>query len=194
MPREKQFDEQEVLKKAMLLFWRKGYHDTSIKDLIAFLGISNASIYNAFGGKKKLFDRAFSNYRMTNLHALNDFLSAQKNIKRGLQAIFHRIIEDDCNDPDCKGCFIVNSIAELIPGDPEFKIVTSQHQKSIEEVFVTHLKLGVRRGQIPDGKNLEVISTALYTHMTGLRVVGKTTPNAEEMKASTDAVLSALLS
>ena len=59
MPRTKQFNEEEILKKAMELFWEKGFHATSIQDLVAHLGINRASLYDTFGGKEELFKKAF---------------------------------------------------------------------------------------------------------------------------------------
>ncbi|MEL6975424.1 MAG: helix-turn-helix domain-containing protein, partial [Bacteroidota bacterium] len=70
MPRTKQFDEKEVLKKAMELFWEKGFHATSIQDLVSHLGINRASLYDTFGGKDELFNTAFESYR----HQAGDFL------------------------------------------------------------------------------------------------------------------------
>ena len=77
MPRTKAFDEQEVLEKAMELFWKKGYYATSIQDLVNHLGINRASLYDTFGGKKKLFLHTFSHYRTVNTQGVKDFLEGQ---------------------------------------------------------------------------------------------------------------------
>ncbi|WP_420491454.1 hypothetical protein [Neobacillus drentensis] len=47
MARHKEFDEAEVLRKAMVPFWRNGYKKTSMQD-----------IYDTFGDKQTLFLRA----------------------------------------------------------------------------------------------------------------------------------------
>jgi hypothetical protein len=44
VPRVKLFKEEEALTKAMMIFWKKGYHDTSIQDLVDHLGINRASL------------------------------------------------------------------------------------------------------------------------------------------------------
>lgn len=189
MPREKQFEEEEVLQKAMLLFWKKGYHDTSLKALIAALGISNASIYNTFGGKRQLFDRAFARYRTANFLGMQQFLHSQKNVREGLRAVFQKIIRDDHADSDGKGCFVVNSTTELIPADPDFRFLLTDHQQNTEQVFVDFLRMGVEMGQIPAEKNLPVIANLLYTVMTGLRVIGKTRPDPKESMLAVEVVL-----
>lgn len=133
--RRKEFDEAEVLKKAMILFWKKGYNETSIKDLIQFLGISNASIYNIFGGKKELFNRAIDFYRTSNVKGLSHFISTQQDVRQGLKMVFEKIIQDDNEEDDRKGCFIVNT-TELIPNDPEIQIVLDQHKLINRKIFL----------------------------------------------------------
>jgi len=39
MARTKDFDENEVLNKAIAIFWHKGYNGTSMQDLVDGLGI-----------------------------------------------------------------------------------------------------------------------------------------------------------
>ena len=51
MARPREFDEAAVLDAAMDCFWRNGYEATSVRDLAAHMGITGASLYNAFGGK-----------------------------------------------------------------------------------------------------------------------------------------------
>src|SRR6201995_145682 len=63
MARTKDFDEDEVLLKAMHLFWLKGYNGTSMQDLGDGLGISRSSMYDTFGDKHTLFLRSLENYR-----------------------------------------------------------------------------------------------------------------------------------
>ena len=66
MPWEKTFDEDKVIEAAMLLFWEKGYTDTSMADLLKVTGLSKGSFYNAFGSKHDLFLKALLKYDMEN--------------------------------------------------------------------------------------------------------------------------------
>lgn len=192
MPRRKKFDQEDVLRKAMLLFWKKGYYDTSVQDLVDVLGINRASLYDTFGGKKKLFDKAFETYRSTINQGLEYFLNSQENVKSGLRLLFEKMIDDDHSDPDCKGCFIVNTTTELIPADMHLQAIINTHKSNIETHFLSFLKKGQDSGQIPPEKDLHMIASLLYTLMTGLRVVNKTRPAMAESMASVDAVLSLL--
>jgi TetR/AcrR family transcriptional repressor of nem operon len=58
MARPREFDEGTVLDAAVLCFWRQGYEATSVRDLVAQTGITAASLYNAFGDKRALYQTA----------------------------------------------------------------------------------------------------------------------------------------
>lgn len=92
MPRVKQFDEQEVLKKAMDLFWKQGYNATSIQDLVDYLGINRASLYDTFGGKKELFDKALDRYIQENNKMQKEYLAQEGPVRRVLKNMLENMI------------------------------------------------------------------------------------------------------
>ena len=63
MSRPRSFDENQVVDRAMELFWTKGYEATSVSDLTAELGVHPGSLYRTFGDKHALFLRALTRYR-----------------------------------------------------------------------------------------------------------------------------------
>ena len=56
MARPREFDLEVVLAEARILFAKKGYHGTSIDDLVRATGLQRGSIYKAFGSKRNLFE------------------------------------------------------------------------------------------------------------------------------------------
>lgn len=192
MPRAKLFDKNEVLEKAMHLFWQKGYYATSVQDLVNHLGINRASLYDTFGGKKELFDKVFFLYRDTSSKGLISFFDTQENIKKGLHKLFLRAIEESKTDRNNKGCFVVNTTIEFIPNDSEMNQVLHDNKKKFEKIFHDYLKLGVQRNQISPHKNLKVIASLLYTFYSGLRVVTKVNFNKKQSVDSVDEILSLL--
>ena len=192
MPRVKLFSEEEALEKAMMIFWKRGYHDTSIQDLVDNLGINRASLYDTFGGKKKLFESVFEYYRKSGNEGLREIMKSQGSVKKTFRMIFEQVIEGDIADPDNKGCLVANTTTELLPHDCELKSVIARHKKSVEKIFYDFLMLGVKRGEISEKKDLKTMASLLYTLLTGLRVTGKTRPDQKESLASVDAVLSLL--
>ncbi|NGP88582.1 TetR/AcrR family transcriptional regulator [Fodinibius halophilus] len=192
MPRAKSFDEKEVLIKAMNLFWKKGYYDTSAQDLVDELGISRSSLYATFGGKKQLFEKAFQLYRDKNLKAASQLLESHEGVKDGFRALFEKAIEESKNDKEAKGCFVVNTTAELVPNDHSFLKDLQENQQKFVETFRDYLKEGVENGQIPADKEFESIAKLFYTFYSGLRIVSKVSFNEQETLRSVDNLLSIL--
>jgi TetR/AcrR family transcriptional repressor of nem operon len=62
MARPREFDETTVLEAAMNCFWTQGFEQTSVRDLAERMGITGASLYNAFGDKRSLYRQAFVHY------------------------------------------------------------------------------------------------------------------------------------
>ena len=63
MARPRKFDEEQVLDRAMHLFWRCGYDGASTAELLDAMGMTNSSLYKAFGSKADLFRRVTERYR-----------------------------------------------------------------------------------------------------------------------------------
>lgn len=58
----RQFDEREVLGRALEVFETHGFRATSMLDLAAGTGVQRGSLYHAYGGKEEIFLLAFREY------------------------------------------------------------------------------------------------------------------------------------
>src|SRR5258707_12763113 len=62
MARPKEFDRDVALRRAIPVFWKKGFARTSAEDLVAAMGIGKQSLYDTFGDKRRLFLEALRTY------------------------------------------------------------------------------------------------------------------------------------
>ena len=60
--RPRQFDRDEVLDKAIVLFWQQGFEATGVAQLSETLGIGKQSLYGTFGDKRGLYIAAIQRY------------------------------------------------------------------------------------------------------------------------------------
>lgn len=192
MPRVKLYKKEDVLIKAMELFWKQGYHATSIQNLVQYLGINRASLYDSFGGKKALFEEALQHYRSYNINAMESFLAQKSNVKEGMKQLLGMGIKESVEDCDRKGCFVVNATTELIPGDDHMLKILEENKKVMEGIFYNFLLLGEQRGQIKEGKDLKTIASMLFSLHVGLRVMTKIEPEESVLQSSIDMALSLL--
>jgi len=68
MPRTPKFHRETALNNALKLFWRKGYHATSMKDIEEEMDMRPGSIYAAFGNKEALFKETLEEYSLSLIH------------------------------------------------------------------------------------------------------------------------------
>ena len=108
MGRPKNFSRKEVLEKAMPVFWKQGFADTSLQDLERATGVNKSGLYTEFRDKEDLF-----------VACLRHYLKYQE--KRGLltrKPLGWKNVETflkngPINHGDQQGCFSVNSMREL---------------------------------------------------------------------------------
>src|ERR1700742_3249196 len=89
MPRSKEFDPQRALDKAMHLFWRQGYENTSLDDLLRAMGIARQSLYDTFGDKRALYLQAMARYRDQTNGAMQQMFAQTPKIKDGFARLLY---------------------------------------------------------------------------------------------------------
>jgi TetR/AcrR family transcriptional repressor of nem operon len=186
MPRVKTFDENEVLIKAMNLFWKQGYSATSIQDLVSHLGVNRASLYDTFGDKDQLFKKSFALYRKSNIEGLIRFFESRPDVKDGFSELFDIAIQESILDKEAKGCFVVNTTTELIPNDESLIKVFEENKRDFENLFYEYLKKGKDNGQLKTNKDLRSLASLLFMLYNGIKVVSKINPQKQELKSSID--------
>jgi len=105
------FDRNEILNRAMKLFWVRGYEATSIRDLVETLGISRGSTYTTFGDKEGVFIAAIDHYLETVAKNLEAELS-DPDPRRAIERMFDSIVQRTSDPRLPRGCLIVNTSLE----------------------------------------------------------------------------------
>ena len=191
MARTKEFKEDQVLDKAIEIFWHKGYNGTSAQDLVMHLGLSRSSLYDTFGDKQKLFAQSLRRYQKNAQDQIIELFDKSENIKETLHDIFKQAVIESLDDRITKGCFMVNSSIELAMHDEEIaKIVKSNSQK-MEEVFTNAVQKGQDLDQISKSNEAKVLARFIFNNYSGIRVLART---GERDKQVYDDIIKALFS
>lgn len=173
MARTKEFNEDQVLDKAIEIFWHKGYNGTSAQDLVNHLGLSRSSLYDTFGDKQKLFARALKKYHDENYIKIKEILETATNIKETLSVIFKLAVVESLEDRLTKGCFMVNSAVELAMHDADIAKIVNDNRKIMEEVFYTAVKKGQELGQISSKQEARSLARFIFNNYSGIRVLAR---------------------
>lgn len=117
MARTREFDPDEALAKAMRLFWRKGYHDTSMRDLVAYTGVSHAGLYSAFGSKHGLLTAALDRYQKDMMTEAIEALESPEASLPAVREHFERLFKLGQMPEFRDGCLACNCAVELASED-----------------------------------------------------------------------------
>ncbi|WP_188935083.1 TetR/AcrR family transcriptional regulator [Puia dinghuensis] len=192
MPKTKQFDETEVLRKARNVFWVKGYNGTSMDELVRATGLSRSSIYDTFGDKHGLFVRSIQLYGQEEREALAKIMQNDFSPKKKIHLLFKGMIGDILEDKDNKGCFIVNIITELSCLDKQVTAMASEEMARSEEALFQWVRQGQAAGEINKSHSARTLARHLQNTIYGLRVTGKAGANRAILEDIAKAALSVL--
>jgi TetR/AcrR family transcriptional repressor of nem operon len=189
MARSKEFEVNEVLDKAIHLFWAQGYEKTSMQDLVEFMGIHRRSIYDTFGDKHALFMKALERYETKQTSKMRFLIEKQKPIKELIRELFEATVR---NEGEPLGCFLVNSGVELGVLDPEVASLVDESYSRTEELLTNLVLKGQQSGEFKNDLDPVVISHYLMNAWLGLRTLVKTTMDQQKLKNIIDMTLTAL--
>ncbi|MGW8440209.1 TetR/AcrR family transcriptional regulator [Paenibacillus sp. S33] len=179
MARSKEFEEKEVLDKAMRLFWEQGYEKTSMTKLVEHMGIHRRSLYDTFGDKHSLFLKAMDRFDDKIIAALAGGVKRSKTASEALQFIFSFMIDGDEDSP--AGCLMVNSAVELAARDVEVDNKSTKAFTTAEQLLREIILWGQRDGEFTSTYNAEELAEYLHNVWIGLRVMARTSASREKL-------------
>ncbi|MBB6735564.1 TetR/AcrR family transcriptional regulator [Cohnella zeiphila] len=192
MARNKEFDENVVLHKAMEMFGQYGYEGTSLQMLLEGLGIARQSLYDTYGTKRELFIKAVKHYLNEKSSAAVSYLERTGPVKQTIMAIFHEIMAALQDADRRKECLILYSAIDQVPHDPEIASLFEQDRVRLEKAFHDALARARKQDELNDQLDLSALAKYLYHSRYALTQVAKLTDDPKVLEDITTVTLSAL--
>lgn len=190
--RTKAFNIDQVLDKAVQIFWSKGYEATSIATLEVQMGIKRQSLYDTFGSKHRLFLSSLKHYHDHIIVENFAKLLIAASPKKAIKAYFYQRVKDIDDKNIIDGCLVTNSLTELGLSDDEVKKQTRKTLEYMEHVFCTAIMRAQDLGEIDSSKNAKLIATQLLNNAQGLFVMSKSGMSRHKLKTLVDQFLTIL--
>lgn len=170
MARTREFDIDQAVDRAMDLFWRRGYAETSLQDLLKELSIGSGSFYAAFGSKEQLYLRALERYISLQHSDQEKILGGTPQIRPAVRALLTSLMEMDLADP-ARGCLVVSTATQCADRPSATERVNTAIRQ-VERTLAGALEGAQARGEIPADKDPRGLARFLTTFIQGIRVVG----------------------
>ena len=182
MARPRAFDEEEVIDKAVHVFWRKGFADTSICDLEQALGMGRQSIYNSFGGKRELFLRAIKQHSQKGAEWATDLFKNKRGFD-ALEAYLKNFVLSLTASDERLGCFVTRCLVDHGTVDTDVANQCQSNETVLKTVFKNALQQAAEDGEF-DADLVETTSTLISTHVYGLAVMARSGASPDAMRES----------
>ncbi|MEO9570974.1 MAG: TetR/AcrR family transcriptional regulator [Polaribacter sp.] len=141
MARKKQYIEEEVIDKAMNLFWKNGYENTSMQMLEKEMGINKFSIYASFGNKHGVFIESLKSYKAKTKTMFDKFKNATGGVE-DIKQFFYDSVAICHKEGNQKGCLVTNTYNEF--SESEDEVVNNQmtsFMDNLKKLFIEKLKM-----------------------------------------------------
>jgi AcrR family transcriptional regulator len=164
--RPRGFDRDVALDRAIRLFWRKGYEATSVRDLSEELGIGQPSLYNAFGGKRALFDEALDVYERTYGEFISTALTEEPTAALAMRRILAEAPARYTRRGLPRGCLVTSGDAGT--DDPEVRAATSRIRKEKMDRLRRRIEADITKGLLPDDTDATGLAGYVMSVLSGL--------------------------
>lgn len=169
--RPREFDIDEALGQALLVFWRNGYEAASMTELTSAMGITKPSLYAAFGNKEQLFHKALDLYEREKLAYMTSALEAPT--ARGVaERLLRGSLEMQMSTCDPKGCLGVISAATCGAEAEPIKAEVVKRRASSEAALIKRFAEAQAAGEFPEGMTPEALTRFLFAILQGLALQG----------------------
>ena len=133
--RPRLFDEEVALDRITELFWRQGYAQTTITDIVEVSGVHKPSLYRTFGTKEELFARVLRRYQDTRLAMFGQLVASVGPGVDGIHEFLDLMRDDVVNGSSRNGCLLVATSTELCGTTPGYENFGPRYRQAVRELF-----------------------------------------------------------
>ncbi len=134
MGRPKKYERDDVLKKAMFLFWKRGFAHTGLQDLEKATGVNKSGLYAEFKDKEDIFISSLRYYY--EFRGSGEFLIKEPLGWNNIEKFFKFIAKGWAGR---YGCLSVNSMRELNILPTEAQKLVSTSRLRLKEIFAKNI-------------------------------------------------------
>jgi TetR/AcrR family transcriptional repressor of nem operon len=187
MARPREFDEGEVLDRALATFWEHGYEGTSIDDLVAATGLGRASLYGAFGDKEQIFARAVERYcaRVGDSLVLG---GAEPSARAALARLLRALAAKSSPKSGPRGCFLLST---AVGGDAPSaaREAYTEYMTRLERVLTSLVRRGQESGELTRAADAPSVARMLAVLLQGISASARAGRSSAQLETAIETAL-----
>ncbi len=189
--RPRSFDRAAALRRAMELFWTRGYEATSLSDLTAAMGISSPSLYAAFGCKEALFREAVALYGATEGVGALRLLDEAPTAQAAIEAMLRRSAQRFTRPGRPPGCLAVLGAINCSADNEAVQRHLAEWRAGVFKAIRRRFQRGVAEGELPARFDIEAAAAFYVTVQNGLSLQARDGASRQRLDAIVDCAMGA---
>lgn len=176
----------------MYLFWKTGYANTSLRDLLKTMGIGEGSFYNTFKSKKNAYLECLKYYDATvNAERVRAFAS-QPTSAEGVRALFRAILNCLDNPRLPKVCLMAGAIAPDVLAEKELRAYMREQATGWATHMAARFDAEKKQCILPQDFDSQTVATIIVTFVQGLWRMALISYDRPKLERQIDKLLTAL--
>ncbi|MFJ3485916.1 TetR/AcrR family transcriptional regulator [Pseudomonas sp. NPDC090202] len=165
----------------MKLFWDAGYEGTSFDTLIAAMGISPSSFYNAFGSKEQLYAEATDAYLQASGEWFGGILNGDTDTCTAFERLLQATASEFTRDDLPAGCMISVACVHVPPSLHSVRDMMTEHRAVARQAMENRIRRGIDEGDVPADTNVAALAGYFNALSRGLAVQARDGASAAQL-------------
>jgi TetR/AcrR family transcriptional repressor of nem operon len=172
MARQKEFERDDALRRAIPVFWDKGFAGASAEDLTTAMGIGRQSLYDTFGDKRRLYLEALGRYNSDSVATLLGRLRAVPSPLAAIEAI---LMSAAAGTPEAmaRGCMGVNAVCEFGVSDPDVAALEKTSSAVLQAGLEAVINEAKAKGEADPAADTRAAARFIGAAYAGMKVAAK---------------------
>jgi AcrR family transcriptional regulator len=189
--RPRGFDRDDVLDRAMYLFWDRGYEATSVSELTEAMGITPPTLYNFFGDKKNLFIEVVNRYQSGpgcfGIKALTEEPTAECSMRR----LLFDAINSFTHPKRPKGCLVVLGAVNCATESTDIFKALADKRHAAEVAVRSRIAAGKAAGEFAEDADVDALTGLVTTTLYGLAIRARDGASRASLRRTADLAMQA---
>ena len=186
MPNIAKYNRKDVIHKAMLLFWQKGFRATSTRDLQQAVDMRPGSIYAAFGSKEDLYAETLKHYASCMSGILDEKLTQHSSGLAGLRSFFEQVLFEPTLGETGQVCMLIKTLSELTDAHAELRAQAIASLSMMEHLFTDIIRDAQASGEISADDDPQRVARSLQVQLIGMRSYYQSTGDQDAVRQLLD--------
>lgn len=188
--RRREFDCDDALRRALEVFWKRGFEGATLPELTEAMGINRPSLYAAFGSKEELFRMAVDRYVAERQVCLEEAL-AKPTAHAVAEHYLRNAVEGLSNPETPSGCLLIHGALACGEGGDRMKCELAERRAHGEAALRTRFERAKRVGDLPKDTDAGGLAKFLTTVVYGMSVSSAGGATKRDLQRIADMALAA---